>query len=91
MTDDREYAQKLYKELCLKYNDHLPLHTAMMAHLEPDGKRQWPGISTPLNIDTLTLMASIANKVISRVDTNELLVYLGIKSDQRPNAQKIKQ
>ncbi|XP_046674553.1 tripeptidyl-peptidase 2-like [Homalodisca vitripennis] len=89
--DNSEAAEQLYKELCTRYPDHLAVHTAMLAHLEPDTGREWPGSAKPLNPTQLARLQTVAQTVISGVDATELLVHLGTKSDQRPDAPKIKQ
>jgi hypothetical protein len=90
ISENDEVADKLYDELCAKHPDHLAVHTAMLAHLEGEGK-EWPGSAKPLPTTTLTRIQAVADKVISAVDAKELLAYLGTKSDQRTDAAKIKQ
>lgn len=91
VAENREAADKLYEELCERYEEHLAVHTAMLAQLEGEGAREWPGSEKPLPVAILQRLKDIANKVISSVDATELLAFLGTKSDQRPDATKIKQ
>jgi len=88
--DDRQKADELYEELGGRLPEHLAVHTAMLSQLEGEG-REWPGSSKPLPPSTLLRMRDIASKVISSVDATALLAHLGTKSDQRPDASKIKQ
>uniref|UniRef100_A0A1B6LQD6 Tripeptidyl-peptidase 2 n=1 Tax=Graphocephala atropunctata TaxID=36148 RepID=A0A1B6LQD6_9HEMI len=88
--DNSEAAEQLYKELCGRYTDHLAVHTAMLAHLEPDTGREWPGSAKPLSPAQLARLQTVAQSVITAVDTTDLLVHIGTKSDQRPDAPKIK-
>lgn len=91
VAENREAADKLYEELCETYEEHLAVHTAMLAQLEGEGAREWPGNEKPLPVAVLQRLKDISDKVISSVDATELLAFLGTKSDQRPDATKIKQ
>lgn len=91
VSENREAADKLYEELRERCEDHLAVHTAMLAQLESEGAREWPGSEKPLPVATLQRLKDISDKVISSVDATELLAFLGTKSDQRPDATKIKQ
>lgn len=83
-------ADQLYKEILKTYPDHVGVYTAMMSNLEPDSKRLLPGqdltSSLPLNAQLL----EVTNAAVSSIDEKELLAFIGIKSDQRPDAAKIK-
>lgn len=81
----------MYDELCETYEEHLAVHTAMLAQLEGESAREWPGNEKPLPVAVLQRLKDISDKVISSVDATELLAFLGTKSDQRPDATKIKQ
>lgn len=88
--DPGEEADKLYEELCLTHQSHLPVYTAMMASLESEAHKEWPSSEKRIAPTVLHRIMSIANIVISAVDKTELLAYLGTKSDQRQDAAKIK-
>lgn len=75
--------------------DHLAVHSAMMQCLDAlETKSQLPLFTDSelqkQNRATLTRITEIAELVISSVDTDKLLSFLAIKSDQRQDAAKLK-
>lgn len=62
----------------------------MMSHVEPDSKRILPGQNLTNSIPLNTQILEIANNALSKINETELLAFIGIKSDQRPDAAKIK-
>lgn len=83
-------SQTLYEELLKKYPDHLSLHTAMMTSLEPDSKRILPGQDLTKSLENASRILAIAKTVSQEINETELLAYIGMKSDLRPDAAKIK-
>lgn len=67
-----------YEELCNKYGDYLPLHMNYLQVIE--GKSD---ISTTQIID-------VCQRALSLIDKNDVLINMGIKNDQRPEANQIK-
>ncbi|KAJ8670647.1 hypothetical protein QAD02_001906 [Eretmocerus hayati] len=87
-----ENTHELYNDLKIDYPDHLPVHTAMLASLDSsDAPRLVP--HDDLSDATVTFagkIVTIADEVLKAIDQDKLLAYYGAKSDQRPDAAKIK-
>lgn len=95
LADVLEQANTLYDELKTANPDHLAVHSAMMQCLDAlETKSQLPLFTDSelqkQNRATLTRITEIAELVISSVDTEKLLSFLAIKSDQRQDAAKLK-
>ncbi|XP_063705475.1 tripeptidyl-peptidase 2 [Culicoides brevitarsis] len=100
---DTENAEMLYQDLLKSFPTHLPIHMSMLNHLDTanDLKTQlpwtWKHNLAKLNetdIETLTekltKIENLAKLVIEGTDQDALLKFYGMKSDQRPDAAKIK-
>lgn len=100
---DTENADGVYQELLKSYPTHLPIHLALIQHLDTvsDLKTQlpwtWKQNVAKLNetdLDTLneklTKIDNLASVIIEGTDQDALLKFYGMKSDQRPDATKIK-
>lgn len=100
---DTENAEEVYQELLKAHPTHLPIHLAMIQHLDTsnDLKTQLPwtwkqnvGKLNETDVDTLheklTKIDTLASLVIDGTDQDSLLKFYGMKSDQRPDAAKIK-
>uniref|UniRef100_A0A0A9YF50 Tripeptidyl-peptidase 2 n=2 Tax=Lygus hesperus TaxID=30085 RepID=A0A0A9YF50_LYGHE len=88
--DNKEDSEKLFQDLKSEFPEHLGALTSMMQGLEPDAKRVLPGSTADIDADVARTVYKLANEVIDSVDQTALLSYLGIKSDQRPDANSIK-
>lgn len=100
---DAENAESVYQELLKSFPSHLPIHLAMIQHLDTasDLKTQMPwtwkqnvGKLNETDVDALneklTKIEKLATLVIEGTDQDALLKFYGMKSDQRPDAAKIK-
>ncbi|CAD5113100.1 DgyrCDS2291 [Dimorphilus gyrociliatus] len=67
-----------YNELCIKYNDYVPLHLSYLQGVEAN-----PNVSSGHITDVCT-------KALDLIDKNEVLINIGLKNDQRPDAARIK-
>ncbi|XP_067010836.2 tripeptidyl-peptidase 2 [Anabrus simplex] len=92
-----EQATTLYDELKAQHRDHLPIHTAMLQCLDPttEARRQLPrlergGEPDPNAAQSAKKVIAVANTILEAIDQTQLLAYFGIKSDNRPDAAKIK-
>lgn len=87
-----EYANLLYGELKNIFSDHLPVHTAMLTSLDsPEARRHVPHEDICENSVALAnQILAVADVVITNIDQDKLLAYYGLKTDQRPDAAKIK-
>ncbi|KAK2578923.1 hypothetical protein KPH14_011132 [Odynerus spinipes] len=87
-----EYANLLYGELKNIFSDHLPVHTAMLTSLDsPEARRHVPHDDISENsIALANQILAVADVVITNIDQDKLLAYYGLKTDQRPDAAKIK-
>lgn len=95
-------AEVVYGEIMEAYPDHLAAHTAMMQKLEPatEQRSQMPYIfasimeKNPETADQINhaqmRIVDLANKVVAGTDVPALLVHMGTKVDNRPDAAKIK-
>ncbi|XP_075223604.1 tripeptidyl-peptidase 2-like isoform X1 [Lycorma delicatula] len=90
--DTGNEADQLYKELLKIYPDHVNIYVAMMlmSNIEPDSKRILPGQDITNSLSINTQLLEVTNAAISSINETELLAFIGIKSDQRPDAAKIK-
>ncbi|GLH08749.1 Tripeptidyl-peptidase 2 [Gryllus bimaculatus] len=91
-----DQATALYEELSTAYPDHLPAHTAMLQCLDSsEHKTNLPLLEMVEDMDsalakTYNKIISVADTVINSVNQTVLLAYFGIKSDNRPDAAKIR-
>ncbi|XP_033232099.1 tripeptidyl-peptidase 2 isoform X2 [Belonocnema kinseyi] len=87
-----EHAHKLYVELKSDFPDHLPVYTAMLSSLDiTEARRHVPHNDLPdTSLNYANQMLGVADKVLGSVDQDKLLAYFGAKSDQRPDAAKVK-
>ncbi|XP_046586806.1 tripeptidyl-peptidase 2 isoform X1 [Neodiprion lecontei] len=87
-----EHAASLYDELKSAFPDHLPVHTAMLVSLDsPEARHHVPHDNLSDNaIYHANQIVAVADHVINSIDQEKLLAYYGMKSDQRPDAAKIK-
>ncbi|EEB17144.1 tripeptidyl-peptidase, putative [Pediculus humanus corporis] len=93
-------AEALYEELKNLYPDNLTVHTSMLQCLEPNELKNvglLPLMSSDLTPEVKEEMAekarkiiSVADEIINSVDGPQILAYMGMKNDSRPDAQKIK-
>ncbi|XP_039278356.1 tripeptidyl-peptidase 2 isoform X2 [Nilaparvata lugens] len=88
--ENNSESQNLYEELVKKYPDHLSLHTSMMSNLEPDSKRILPGQDLTKALENASKILALTKTVCQEIDETELLAFIGMKSDHRPDAAKIK-
>lgn len=82
----------LYDSLCEEFGDkNSSVHTSWIQCIEPDDKRNFPNCSIKdLDLEKLSLIIAAADSVLSIINQNDLLAFYGIKSDQRPEASKLK-
>ncbi|XP_076435935.1 tripeptidyl-peptidase 2-like isoform X2 [Babylonia areolata] len=70
----------VYTDVAQEYTNHVPVLLSRLQTLDnPEGRKKY-----------LNEILSLAKEVISLIDANELLIYFGIKSDQRAEASTIK-
>ncbi|KAL8612352.1 hypothetical protein ACOMHN_020171 [Nucella lapillus] len=70
----------LYEQVKQEYPGHIPVLLARLQLLDNAEGRQ----------KSLGEILSLAQEVVSLIDTDELLMYFGMKTDQRPDASTIK-
>lgn len=90
----------MYAEIVREHPDFLQVHMAMVAKLDAslEIKAQFPFTFRaardeqhyPKVIEKLQRIVKLCNIVIKTNQGNGLLEFYGIKTDQRPNAAKIK-
>lgn len=84
-------ARNLYDSLCEEFGDkNSSVHTSWIQCIEPDDKRKFPSSFKDFDVDKLNLIIAAADRVLSMINQNDLLEFYGIKSDQRPEASKLK-
>ncbi|XP_050538045.1 tripeptidyl-peptidase 2 [Daktulosphaira vitifoliae] len=85
-------STKLYESLAKKFGEkNSSVHTSWIQCIEPDDKRLFPNcLIKDIDCDKLNLIVNAADQVLANVNQNELLAFYGIKSDQRPDALKLK-
>jgi len=73
-------AQDLYKELCTAGSNLTSVQSARLSNIMsvPEGERDWAAV------------VEQADRVIMSVDQQQLLAWLGMKSDARENAGEVK-
>lgn len=102
---DRENAEEVYNELLSNNPNHLQAHLALIQNLDTNEiKTQLPfafsrSVQTQFDEDkekvlqlrlTLEKIADLSQKIITETDKDALLVYFGVKLDNRSDAVKIK-
>lgn len=100
---DAENAEEVYQDLLKAHPTHLPIHLAMIQLLDTanDLKTQLPWTwkqnvgklnETDLEAlnEKLTKIDKLSSLVLEETDQDALLKFYGMKSDQRPDAVKIK-
>jgi len=82
----------LYESLCNEFGDkNTSIHASWIQCIEPDDKKKFPNFTVKdLDIEKVNLIIAAADSVLSIINQNDLLAYYGIKSDQRPEASKLK-
>lgn len=81
----------MYDSLCEEYVDkNTSIHTSWIQCIEPDDKRKFPNAAKELDTEKLNKIIEAADRVLSIINQNDLLAFYGIKSDQRPDASKLK-
>jgi tripeptidyl-peptidase-2 len=82
----------LYDKLLEEFGDkNSSVHISWIQCIEPDDKRKFPNCSIKdLDLEKLSLIIAAADSVLSIINQNDLLAFYGIKSDQRPEASKLK-
>ncbi|XP_012257165.2 tripeptidyl-peptidase 2 [Athalia rosae] len=87
-----EHATALYEELKSTYPDHLPVYTSMLISLDsPEARFHVPHDDlTESTISHANQIVAVADIIINAIDQEKLLAYYGLKTDQRPDAAKIK-
>ncbi|XP_014283046.1 tripeptidyl-peptidase 2 isoform X1 [Halyomorpha halys] len=89
--DKKEDADTLYDEIKKEFPTHVGTHSSMMAALEPDSKRFYPGMEeTKETMEISKHIEEIATIVCNEINQSELLAHFGIKSDHRVDAATIK-
>lgn len=78
--------------MCEEFGDkNSSVYTSWIQCIEPDDKRKFPNSSLKdFDLEKINLIIAAADRVLSIIDQNELLSFYGIKSDQRPEASKLK-
>lgn len=73
-----EEPTHFYEELCNKYGDYLPLHLNYLQTIE--NKSETPAMH----------VIDVCKRALNLIDKNDVLINIGIKNDQRPEANQIK-
>lgn len=79
--------------MCSSYPDHLPVHVSRLQALDAslnDRNGNNGGVSASSKAQLTSQLLSVADTVIAAVNIDKLLAYYGMKTDQRPDAAKIK-
>lgn len=100
---DAVNADEVYKEVLSNYPQHLPLHLALIQNLDAatEAKNNLPYTfkqnllkMNELDLqnlrEKLTKISELATLIIDGTDQDNLLKFYGMKSDNRPDAAKIK-
>jgi tripeptidyl-peptidase II len=92
LLDYGEDSRCLYDSLCEEFGDkNSSVHISWIQCIEPEDKKKFPNFSIKdFGVEKVKLIIAAANRVLSIIDQDELLIFYGIKSDQRPEASKIK-
>ncbi|CAG4953707.1 unnamed protein product [Colias eurytheme] len=85
--------EQVYEEVLERFPGYLGAHVAYLQAIDPHtDSKKLPTLSEP---DVTTAwceqLIAIADKVLKGVDQERLLAHLGMKTDTRPDAAKIKQ
>lgn len=100
---DPEDAENLYKEVLSTNASYVGVHLSLIQNIENsnDMKNQLPNAfykqirDTSVNLDELKTKLSkvvkLSNQVIEGINQEALLSYYGMKTDNRPDAARIKQ
>lgn len=82
----------MYNSLCEELEDkNVSVHILWIQCIEPEDKKRFPDFSIPdFDVEKVKLIIAAADRALTIIDQDELLVFYGIKVDQRPEASKIK-
>jgi len=82
----------LYESLCDETeNKNSLVHISWIQCIEPEDKKKFPNFSMKdIDVEKIKKIISAANAVLTIIDQDDLLAFYGIKSDQRPEASKLK-
>lgn len=82
----------MYESLCKEFGDkNSSVHLSWIQCIEPDDKKKFPNVPVKdLNLEKIKLIIDAADRVLTIINQNDLLAFYGIKSDQRPDASKLK-
>lgn len=82
----------MYDELCEDFGEkNSSVHTTWIQCIESDDKRKFPNaFAKDFDREKADLIISAADRVLSIISQHDLLAFYGIKSDQRPEASKLK-
>lgn len=85
-------SKSLYESLCNEFGDkNSSVHTSWIQCIEPDDKKKFPNFKIKdFDLEKVKLIIAAADRVLSIINENDLLAFYGIKSDQRPEASKLK-
>lgn len=84
-------SSSLYESLSEEFGEkNSSVHTSWIQCVEPDDKRKFPNCAKELDTNKLDLIIAAADRVLAIINQNDLLAFYGIKSDQRPEAAKLK-
>ncbi|CAF4861656.1 unnamed protein product [Pieris macdunnoughi] len=84
---------QVYEELVEKFPGYLGAHVAYLQAIDPPTDcNKLPSLGVPeVTTAWCEQLVNVADKVVRGVDQEQLLAYLGIRNDSRPEAAKIKQ
>lgn len=82
----------MYNSLCEEVGDkNSSVHISWIQCIEPEDKKRFPDFSIPdFDVEKVNLIIAAADRALSIINTPDLLAFYGIKSDQRPEASKLK-
>lgn len=98
---DSATAEEVYNAVLEDHPTHLPVHMALIAHLESGTEKQLP-LTFKQNLlklgeleikqleEKIGKISELASLVIDGTDQDGLLKFYGLKTDNRPDAAKIK-
>lgn len=87
-----EDSKKLYDSLCKEFGDkNSSVHISWIQCIEPEDKKKFPNfLIKDFDLEKVNLIIAAADRVLAIIDQDDLLAFYGIKSDQRPEASKLK-
>ncbi|XP_050519115.1 tripeptidyl-peptidase 2 [Diabrotica virgifera virgifera] len=89
---DAASAEPIYTDLLRRYPDHVLINSVYLQVIDPLDKRVMPSLSqkTTSSVKDLDKVITVCNTALSGMDANNILAFMAMKTDLRPDAAKIK-